>query len=177
VSKYQGLQGLAGAITAIGWIAVIIGAIALFISLMSFLTSSASVFVLGALFGLIGGGQILLFGLLLAAAGGVINVVIDIEANTSGRTEVSNEQPQWTSDPATQSAPTSNAGPLPVPAGYVQVRENRVAIHEHVFHKNFGQGIVTGKGRDRYFVSVHFYSQADDAHAVEVEKYALYRRA
>ena len=91
MNKYPGLSAIAGIISFIGWAAVVIGGVVVAIGLISALSPSPGASFL-LTFSLLAGAQLALMGFLLAAAGGVIQVVIDIEANTRGITEPSSHE-------------------------------------------------------------------------------------
>jgi hypothetical protein len=85
LNKYPTLSGIAGFVTFIGWLSVFVGALVVVIGLIS-LSSLPSGVGFMIVLPLAAGGQLVLMGFLLAVAGGVIHVLIDIEANTRGAT-------------------------------------------------------------------------------------------
>lgn len=170
MNKYPSLDGLSGAIAVMGWFAVVLGGVAMFFGLVGLFASTNAFAGVGASIALLGGGQSLLVGLLLAAAGGVIKVLIDIEANTSGRIQQS-----VAVDPVASSANalrTENSDPLPIPPQYELVGETSLKANEPVFDPRYGEGFVLGSGPQ--LALVHFVKAATSP--TEIEKQSLYRR-
>ena len=121
---------------------------------------------------IIGAAQLTLFGLMLAAGGGLIKVVVDIEANTSGRT--SNVQVSLAS---AEGAVTASQAlietqiPHEVPPGYQETGDRRLRVNEQVFSRRHGEGVVVGTGRSKYFTRIRF---DEDGTTLEMEAFGLY---